>query len=224
MRPYSPSKTKRGIMLLSRPFQLATNALLVLSLFLCSHDARSQTSGSDLESNDSTLTPTLLSAGERATIGDLNDRSKICTLTVTKPEHPQAPFIDKHPMRLTPVGIEVGVEGPTPQVGQPSKVVLNPIHNHRTAPSLTLSIKGPNGYLFESPVVMPVEKLEVCEPIPGYPNACNGPQALTRYHRAEVITPAWPHAGMYSIHIGPSKTDPPKKSWRGQGRHFEVKE
>jgi len=125
-------------------------------------------------------------------------------------------------MRITSLGVEVGVDGPTPHVGHTSKIVLKPIYNYRTAPTFTLTIRGPHGYVFESHIVMPVQQLDVCEPIPHYPDSCKGPHALTRYHLTELNTPAWPHSGMYSIHIGPSKSDPLARRYRGQARHFEV--
>ena len=207
-------------MRITHPFRMVVK--LFLPLLLVSTLAHGQEPGSALDLLDGTARQGMLFPGQTDAVGITENPRNICTFTVTKPEHPEAPFIGKHPMNITSMGVSVGVEGPTPHVGHTSKIVLNPIYNYRTAPTFSLRINGPNGYHFESTVVMPVQHLEVCEPIPHYPDACRGPHALTRYHRAELITPPFPHSGMYSIHIGPTKSDPLARRWRGQSRQFEV--
>jgi hypothetical protein len=218
-----PTQRKGTQMGITRPSRIAAKLFLFLSLPVGSHIASAQEGSVPtldlLEATGDGVRSRLVETGE---IGVIEDPRNICILTWEKPEHPEAPFIGRHPMTITSMGVKVGVEGPTPHVGHTSKIVLNPIYNYRTAPTFTVTIRGPHGYHFESPVVMPVEHMEVCEPIPYYPDSCKGPHALTRYHRAELITPAWPHSGMYSIHIGPSESDPIGRRWRGQSRHFEV--
>lgn len=201
---------------------LAMRALLLLSAFLGPASASGQ--GSALESIDGGEGTLKLQSGATDIVQVTENTTHICTLTITRPEHPEAPFIGKHPMRITALGVEVGVDGATPHVGLRSKIVLNPIHNYDTAPTYTLRINGPNGYRFESAVVMPGKHLDGCERTPRGTDACTCPHARARYQRTELITPAWPQAGMYAIQIVPSETDPLHRRWRGHTRHFEVME
>jgi hypothetical protein len=200
---------------ISRPARIAVNPFLFLSLLIGSPIASAQ-EGSGSAINQA-LGPSL-SGGEEISV--LERPPNICILTRTAPQHPEAPFIGKHPMRVTSLGVELGIGGPTPHVGLTSKFVFNPIHNYPTVSTFTLLIDGPKGYHFEAPVEMPVEHMDACELIPGYPDSCKGPDALTRFHSAELVAPAWPHPGMYTVRL--DATDPHRSPRRHHRRTFEV--
>ncbi len=172
---------------------------LHFSFLMGSHPARAHGCGPQLDTTDATLSGM---EDSNAVISGGQHPGKICTLTVHGPQIRDAPRLDKDPLYIRPMGVEVGFVGADPYVGHKSKVVLSAIENRKTAAAFTLRISGPNGHRFESQVEIPTD----------------GPSQV------EVPTPVWPVAGMYMVHIGPPIPNPSRRRWRGNARHFEVRD
>jgi hypothetical protein len=131
------------------------------------------------------------------TIGQVVD-PHVCIDERRIPDRYHAPIVGVSPRSMARLGVSWGFEA-APLAGHSGRLVLHPIYNYHTAPVITLHITGPEGYDQTVELHMPMKELEVCEPIPNYPNSCNGPQATTRYYAITVQTPAFGAPGRYAL-------------------------